>query len=92
MAKNAPKRVKFKLGLSQLRKQLATAEQTADQAVIKGQQRLRAAIKRKDLKAIAQNTRALSEVKRARENLGMSVHLLALACVDQFLNCDPDFL
>ena len=82
---------KFKLGLRDLRHSLATAEAEAEKAVASGIKAIADAKKRGDKGAIARHTVTLLNARRAKENLGQSVHLLALACCDQVLNCDPDF-
>ena len=89
--RSAPRPIQFKLGVANLRVALARAEAKADKAVAAGTKRLIAAKKRGDLKAVADDLAALANAKKARGNLGASVHLMALACCDQTLNCDPSF-
>lgn len=87
----ARKGKKFVLGLRSLRLALTKSESDARRAVAAGKIAIRNARKAKNAKAVKAHTATLKDARKAQKNLAQSVKLIAGACCDQWLNCDPDF-
>jgi hypothetical protein len=83
---------KFVLGLRDHRLALTKSESTAREAVAAGKKAVAKARKAKDYKALKANLETLARAKKSQKNLAASIKLIAKACCDQVLNCDPDFI
>ena len=84
---------KFNVGVKALIRALAAAEETAILAVHVGEKRLAAAKEKGDKKIIDFNKENLEGAKSAKAELKVALQRLeAIDCLDQFMNCDPEYL
>lgn len=83
---------KFNLGLKALTRALLAAKAEAERSIAVGTKRMAAAKKSGDKAVLASNRLNLAGAKSAKRHFGGAVkQLSAMDCLDQWMNCDPEF-
>ena len=84
--------IKFNLGVKALLRALVAAENAAARSVKVGETRVRAARKVGNKPVLVANRFNLKGARDAQARIGNAVKSFeAMACIDQWMNCDPEY-
>lgn len=90
--KRERKKQKFNLGLKALTRALLAAQAEAERSIVVGTRRVAAAKKSGDQAVLVANRFNLAGARSAKKHFGGAVtQLSAMECLDQWMNCDPEF-
>lgn len=83
---------KFNLGLKALTRALLAARAEAERSIVVGTQRVAAAKKAGNKEVLKSNRLNLAGARSARRYFGGAVTQLGrMDCLDQWMNCDPEY-
>ncbi|OFW45067.1 MAG: hypothetical protein A3J29_03435 [Acidobacteria bacterium RIFCSPLOWO2_12_FULL_67_14b] len=86
------KKVKFNLGRKALTRALQAAQAEAERSIAVGTKKVAAAKKSGNKAILASNRFNLAGAKSAKRFVGGAIKQMnAMDCLDQFMNCDPEY-